>query len=96
MITSESGTLELLLQLFFAERDADGPSVGAVFQIFSCHDLSDQCQQFSFIIFPACLDGGFAGDGVEDLIPDGGVFLTAAGQEICCNFFHSLGSLFCG
>ena len=31
--------LELLFQLFFAEGDADGAAVGAVFQVLSGHDL---------------------------------------------------------
>ena len=63
--------------------------MGTVFQILPGHDLPDQCQQFCLVIHPARLDGGLAGNCVENFIPDGGLFLPAAVLQVGGQRFDS-------
>ena len=68
--------------------------MGAVFQTFVRHDDLYQGKKLCFIIFPTGLDGGFAGDGVQDLVPDGIFSLPTAGKQVGSHGFHSFGCLF--
>ena len=56
--------------------------MGAVFQILPGHDGFCYSQQFCFIVFPAGFDGGFAGYGVQQLIPDSISLGSAAVQQV--------------
>ena len=44
---------------------ANRPAVGAVLEILPAHDLFDHREKLFFVIFPAGLDGGLAGHGVQ-------------------------------
>ena len=43
----------------------------AVFQILTGHYLLHESQKLFFVIDPAGLDGGLAGNSMQNLIPDG-------------------------
>ena len=55
--------------------------MGAVFQVFAGQDLADQGFAFQGVGFPAGLDGGLAGDGVQELVAELGGLGAAALQQ---------------
>ena len=59
----------MALQLAAAQRHADGAAVGAVFEVIPGENLPDQGVPLRGLGVPARLDGGFAGDGVQQVIP---------------------------
>ena len=65
--------------------------MGAVFQFLPGHDFFGHRQQFLFVVDPACLDGGFAGYGVQQLVPDGIFALPASVQQIGGQGFQGVG-----
>ena len=56
--------------------------MGAVLQILPGHDLLHKGQQFFFVVDPTGLDGGFAGNCMEQFVPDSFFLFPAAGQKI--------------
>ena len=67
--------------------------MGAVFQVFPAHDLFCHGEKLLLGIDPPGLDGGLAGNRVEQLVPDGVLAFPAAGQKVGGQAFHSFGGV---
>ena len=76
--------------MLFAQGDTDRSAVGTVFQFLSGHDLFDQGQQLFFVAVPAGFDGSFAGNGVQNLVPNRILTFPATAEQIRCDGFHGL------
>ncbi len=61
--------LKLLFQLGLGEGDAHRPAVGAVFDIVAAENLLTRAFRSWLLGVVARLDGGLAGDGVQQVVP---------------------------
>ena len=67
--------------------------MGAVFQILPLHDGLGHGVKLLLVRDPSGLDGGLAGDGVQQFIPDGILMLPAAVQQVGGQTLHRLGGV---
>ena len=67
----------------------------AIFDIVARHDRVDQRVSLPRFRMPAALDGSFAGDGVQQIIPEGHGIRIPAGRENCSKLYQTFFCVFC-